>query len=142
MHDFLSPEWVAAADDIHTRYRGRAPEIPVSVRINMTITDVPFGDDPSIGAFIDTTGGEMLFRIGQLDEADVTVITDYEVAKAIALGADACSIGRAYLYGLGAAGEPGVDHVLRLLRSGIERTMALTGRTSLAEIDRDLVRWR
>jgi len=99
MHDFLSPEWVAAADDIHTRYRGRAPEIPVSVRINMTITDVPFGDDPSIGAFIDTTGGEMLFRVGQLAEADVTVITDYEVAKAIALGAEPAAFMEVFLAG-------------------------------------------
>lgn len=65
-----------------------------------------------------------------------------DVVKAIALGADACSIGRAYLYGMGAAGERGVDHVLAILREGIERTMALTGRTSVAEIGRDLVRWR
>ena len=65
-----------------------------------------------------------------------------DVVKAIALGADACSIGRAYLYGMGAAGERGVDHVLRIFRDGIERTMALTGRTNLAEIDRSLVRPR
>ena len=63
-----------------------------------------------------------------------------DIVKALALGADACSIGRAYLYGMGAAGERGVDHVLQILRGGLERTMALTGRTSLAEIDRELVR--
>jgi L-lactate dehydrogenase (cytochrome) len=61
------------------------------------------------------------------------------VVKALALGADACSIGRAYLYGAGAAGERGVDHVLALLRAGIERTMALCGRTSVSAIDRALV---
>ena len=65
-----------------------------------------------------------------------------DIVKAIALGADACSIGRPYLYAMGAAGERGVDHVLRFFREGIERTMALTGRTSIPEIDRDLVRWR
>ena len=65
-----------------------------------------------------------------------------DIVKALALGADACSIGRPYLYGLGAAGERGVDQVLRLLREGVERTMALTGRRSVPEIDRDLVRWR
>ena len=42
------------------------------------------------------------------------------------------------LYGLGAAGEAGVDHVLGLLRDGVSRTMALTGRRSIAEIDRTL----
>lgn len=65
-----------------------------------------------------------------------------DIVKAIALGADACSIGRPYLYGMGAAGERGVDHVLEFFRQGVERTMALTGRTSIPEIDRDLVRWR
>jgi L-lactate dehydrogenase (cytochrome) len=65
-----------------------------------------------------------------------------DIVKALALGADACSIGRPYLYGLGAAGERGVDQVLRLLREGVERTMALTGRRSIPEIDRDVVRWR
>jgi L-lactate dehydrogenase (cytochrome) len=65
-----------------------------------------------------------------------------DIVKAIALGADAVSIGRPYLYGLGAAGERGVDHVLDYFREGLERTMALTGCRSITEIDRDLVRWR
>ena len=65
-----------------------------------------------------------------------------DIVKAIALGADACSIGRPYLYAMGAAGERGVDHVLRFFREGVERTMALTGRTTIPAIDRDLVRWR
>ena len=64
-----------------------------------------------------------------------------DVVKALALGADACSIGRAYLYGAGAAGERGVDHVLDILRADLHRTMALCGRTSIPELDRDLVRW-
>jgi L-lactate dehydrogenase (cytochrome) len=65
-----------------------------------------------------------------------------DIVKAIALGADACSIGRPYLYAMGAAGERGVDHVLRFLLDGFQRTLALVGRRSVAEIDRDLVRWR
>jgi L-lactate dehydrogenase (cytochrome) len=65
-----------------------------------------------------------------------------DIVKALALGADACSIGRPYLYGLGAAGERGVDQVLQSLREGVERTMALTGRRSIPEIGRDVVRWR
>ena len=65
-----------------------------------------------------------------------------DIVKAIALGADACSIGRPYLYGAAAAGERGVDHVLQFFREGLERTMALTGRRSIAEIDRDVIRWK
>ncbi len=65
-----------------------------------------------------------------------------DIVKAIALGATACSIGRPYLYAMGAAGERGVDQLLEFFREGIARTMALSGRTSIAEIDRGLVRWR
>ena len=41
-----------------------------------------------------------------------------DIVKAVALGARACMAGRAYLYGLGAAGERGVDHVLKMLEVG------------------------
>lgn len=53
------------------------------------------------------------------------------VIRAMALGADACSIGRAYLYGLGAGGEAGVDRAIQLLRSEIERSLALMGVDSI-----------
>jgi len=65
-----------------------------------------------------------------------------DVVKAVALGARACMIGRAYLYGLGAAGERGADHVLALLAADMRRTMALTGRQSISELAPDLVRRR
>ena len=65
-----------------------------------------------------------------------------DIVKAVALGARACMIGRAYLYGLGAAGERGVDHVLALLESDIRRTMALTGRRMMSELGADLVQRR
>ena len=60
-----------------------------------------------------------------------------DIVKAIALGADAVSMGRPYLYALGAAGERGVDQLLGFIREGLERTMALTGRRSVAR-DRPL----
>lgn len=65
-----------------------------------------------------------------------------DIVKAVALGATSCMAGRAYLYGLGAAGEAGVDHVLRLLEADVRRTMALCGVTSVAELTPALVRWR
>jgi L-lactate dehydrogenase (cytochrome) len=65
-----------------------------------------------------------------------------DIVKAIALGADAVSLGRPYFLALGAAGERGVDWLLDFLRTGMERTMALTGCRSLDEIDRDLVEWK
>lgn len=63
-----------------------------------------------------------------------------DIVKALALGARACSIGRAYLYGLGAGGERGVDLVLDMLDTDMRRTMALLGVVSIDEITRDVVR--
>ena len=60
-----------------------------------------------------------------------------DVLKAIALGADGCSIGRPYLYGLAAGGEAGVARVLSIFRSEIERDMGLMGRTRIADIGAD-----
>ncbi|HSL73344.1 MAG TPA: alpha-hydroxy acid oxidase [Ilumatobacteraceae bacterium] len=65
-----------------------------------------------------------------------------DIVKAIALGADAVTVGRPYLYALGAAGERGVDQLLEFLREGLERTMSLTGVRTIAEIDRALVQRR
>ena len=62
-----------------------------------------------------------------------------DVVKAVALGARACLIGRPYLYGLGAAGERGVDWVLEFFAEGVRRTLALSGRASIAEVDATLV---
>jgi L-lactate dehydrogenase (cytochrome) len=65
-----------------------------------------------------------------------------DIVKAIALGADAVSMGRPALYALGAAGERGVDQLLAFMREGMQRTMALTGVRTIAEIDRSVVRRR
>jgi len=60
-----------------------------------------------------------------------------DIVKAIALGAQACMIGRAYLYGLGAAGERGVDHVLAMLDADVRRTMALLGVRTISDLSRE-----
>ena len=57
---------------------------------------------------------------------------------ALAPGARAVLIGRAHLYGLGAAGEAGVRHAIDILAQ--ELAMALCGARTLAELDRSLVR--
>ncbi len=58
-----------------------------------------------------------------------------DVAKALALGARAVLVGRAYAYGLGAAGREGVAKALEVLRSELERTLRLLGCPSVAELD-------
>jgi isopentenyl diphosphate isomerase/L-lactate dehydrogenase-like FMN-dependent dehydrogenase len=60
-----------------------------------------------------------------------------DVVKALALGAKAVMIGRAYLWGLAAAGQAGVENVLDIMRAGIESALLGLGRASTAEITRD-----
>lgn len=64
------------------------------------------------------------------------------VLKALALGANACSFGRPYLYALAAGGEAGVARALTLIRDEIARSAALAGARSLAELRPDCVRLR
>jgi L-lactate dehydrogenase (cytochrome) len=62
-----------------------------------------------------------------------------DIAKAVAAGAAAAMAGRAYLYGLGAAGERGVDRVLDWFRADLARTMSLLGVGTVADLERSLL---
>ena len=62
-----------------------------------------------------------------------------DVIKALALGATAVAVGRPYLYGLALAGAAGVRGVVNILRNELEMAMALTGRSTIASIDRSLL---
>ena len=72
---------------------------------------------------------------------DATVMIDTgirngaDIVAAVALGAKFTLVGRAYLYGLMAGGREGVDRMIGILRSEIERTMALLGVSSLEELE-------
>jgi len=91
---------------------------------------------------------EILAPVAQAVGAQLEIMVDGgvrrggDIAKAVALGARAVMAGRAYLYGLAAAGERGVDFVLRLLLEDLRRTMALIGATNIAGLTPDLVEWR
>ena len=65
-----------------------------------------------------------------------------DYVKALALGANACSIGRAYLYPLAAGGQAGVERGLGLLREELQRTMALLGCDSVSNLGRGYVQKR
>ena len=62
-----------------------------------------------------------------------------DVVKALCLGARAVLVGRAYAYGLGAAGGPGVARAIEILRTGIVRTLRLLGCARVTELDRSYV---
>ncbi|GAA6527813.1 alpha-hydroxy acid oxidase [Intrasporangium sp. DVR] len=69
---------------------------------------------------------EVLLDTGIMDGADIVA--------AVANGASGCLVGRAYLYGLMAGGEPGVDRALAILGDQVTRTMRLLGVSSLDEL--------
>ncbi len=62
-----------------------------------------------------------------------------DVLKALARGASAVLVGRPYLYGLAVNGSDGVQHIVEILRRELETAMALTGRTTIAQIDRTVL---
>ncbi len=69
--------------------------------------------------------------------ADSGVRRGSDVLKGLALGADVIAIGRATLYGVGAAGEAGATRALEILESEITRTMAVLGVTDIPSIGRE-----
>jgi L-lactate dehydrogenase (cytochrome) len=62
-----------------------------------------------------------------------------DIMRAVALGARACLSGRAYVYGLGAGGEAGVARAIEIMKNELSVSMALTGVTSIGEIDRRVI---
>ena len=64
------------------------------------------------------------------------------VLKALALGAKACSFGKAYLFALGAAGQQGVEVLLQKMKAEINRDMILMGCKSIKELNRSKITFR
>ena len=64
------------------------------------------------------------------------------VLKALALGAKACSMGKAYVYALGAGGQLGVEKVLQKMKDEITRGMSLMGTRNIAELTKDKIVYR
>lgn len=89
-----------------------------------------------VGPVADRVGG----RVEILCDGGIRRGSD--VVKAVALGATACMTGRAYLYGLAAGGEAGVDLVLNWFEEGMRRTLSLIGCSSFGQCDSAMVRWR
>ncbi len=87
----------------------------------------------ALPAVVDGVGGDAAVLL------DGGIRRGSDVLKAIALGARACLIGRAHLYGLAADGEAGVLRALDILREEMQRAMALGGWNNLAQLDRDAI---
>ena len=84
----------------------------------------------ALAAVVDVVGSEIDVLL------DGGVRRGGDVVKAVSLGAKAVMIGRAYLWGLAANGQAGVENVLDVLRSGIDSTMTGIGAASVRELSR------
>jgi L-lactate dehydrogenase (cytochrome) len=130
---------------------------PFAIKGVMSVDDARLACDVGATAVIVSNHGgrqldgaaasiEVLPEIAEAIGAQIEVILDggirrgVHVLKALALGAKACSVGRACLYGLAAAGESGVTKALDILRTEIVRAMQLSGCSDVADIDSTLVR--
>ena len=97
-HPFLSEAWIAEVRAIRERYAGQTPKVTQSLKINQIVTDVPFGEG-TVESYLDTSSGEVVMELGRLEDADVTVTTDYETAKAIFVMGDAAAGMQAFMAG-------------------------------------------
>jgi putative sterol carrier protein len=85
-YQFLSDEWIEAARKIREESSSSGPA-PQPVKMNLVITDVPFGDG-NVDAHMDSTDGDVKLDMGHLDGPDVTVTLDYDTAKSMMVDAD------------------------------------------------------
>ncbi len=97
-HLFLSDEWIQAARDIRHKYADSVPTIEILIRINVVTTKVPFGDG-IVNAYIDTSKGVLDMELGSLDGADLTITTEYEIARAVFVDQDPTASMQAFMSG-------------------------------------------
>ncbi len=87
----------------------------------------------------------VLPSIAEAVGADIEVMFDggirsgQDILRALALGARSCLCGRAYIYGLGAAGQAGVASAIEIMRKELDISMALTGMTNVGEVGRQVI---
>lgn len=129
---------------------------PVLVKGIQCVADAVIGRDEGLdGVILSNHGGRQLDSAPSIIElvqpvadavgGDLDIVCDGgirrggDIVKALALGATSCMIGRAYLYGLAAAGEEGVDWVIEHLHTGMKRDMALCGAASVSELTPELI---
>ena len=81
-HPFLSDEWIEEAHTIRAELQDSSPAIDHPVRMNLVVTEIPFGDG-ELDAHMDTTAGELDIDKGHVEDADLKITLDYHTAKAI-----------------------------------------------------------
>ncbi|SEO94972.1 L-lactate dehydrogenase (cytochrome) [Salinihabitans flavidus] len=87
----------------------------------------------ALPAILDAVGDKVEVHL------DSGIRSGQDVLKALALGARGTYIGRAFVYGLGAMGQAGVETALEVIRKELDTSMALCGRRNVTDLDRDVL---
>jgi hypothetical protein len=97
-YQFLSDEWVEAVVALQDEYFGRAQPPATPLRLNGTVRDAPFrsGD---VAMSLDTSTGLGVVRTGHLEDASVTLTTDYHTAKKLFVDGDPQAVMQAFMAG-------------------------------------------
>jgi len=100
-HAFLSTDWMDAAREIRAKYADQATKVTTSIKMNQVITDVPaeVADGGQIKCFIDTSSGDVVMDLGELETPDLTVTTDYTTARKIFVEQDQAAGMQAFMSG-------------------------------------------
>ena len=100
-YQFLSDEWWDQARALREEYRDQLPTPTVEIRMNQTVTEIPFGDSDTIETHSVTTQDEGLtFDKGHIDDAEVSLTLDYDTAKAVIVEQDQAAVMQAFMSGL------------------------------------------
>jgi putative sterol carrier protein len=95
---FLTDEWFGAVKDIRAKYADQAPPVPYKIKLNQVVTGAPFGEG-EVRFYLDTNDGTIVMESGQLDDAEVTLTTDYDTAKVIIVDQDQAAAMQAFMSG-------------------------------------------
>jgi 4-hydroxymandelate oxidase len=155
---FMELPWKADLSWKDVEWLRSKSTLPIVVKGLLSVEDAQMAvDHGAAGIVVSNHGGrqldgapatldvlpEMADAVGDKVELylDSGVRRGADILKAVALGARAACIGRPYVWGLGADGARGVQRVIEVLRYELDTAMALTGKRTMAEVDRSLV-WR
>ena len=97
-HPFLNEEWIDEARRIRAEFHGKVQPLPHPVRMNLVVTEVPFGGG-QLDAYLDTSEGELDLETGHLEDPDLSVTVDYETAKAILVDGNSQAAMQAFMMG-------------------------------------------
>ena len=100
-HPFLSPAWMEAAREIRAKYADQVTKVTTSIKMNQVITAVPqdvFAEG-TVKCFIDTSSGDVVMELGELEVPDLTVTTDYDTARKLFVEQDQAAGMQAFMTG-------------------------------------------